>query len=256
MLSRVYVCGRTCIDGPAAFLDEAAFPARQGRLVWTYLVLERHRTIARERIIEAVWGEDAPDASDRALSAILSKLRSLVVRAGIAGCAIRSVGTGVRLIFPSGIWIDWEAACADIERAARYCAEENVREAYGWALAAYMIAREDLLPGEEAPWLVCKRIECDAVLTRAIDALIHVYRGTDNLDMAVQFAEEAVARDPLRENAYRQLLELYAAVGNTSAVVRTYRRCSETLATHMHRSPSPAIDSAYHQALEAIAAQT
>src|SRR5579863_10542690 len=119
MLVRVYVCGRTCIEGPAAFLAESAFPARQGRLVWTYLVLERHRAIERQQMIEAIWGDDAPASCGRALSAILSKLRGLPARAGIRECTIQAVGSGIRLVCPPDVWIDYERASGDIERAIR-----------------------------------------------------------------------------------------------------------------------------------------
>jgi DNA-binding SARP family transcriptional activator len=255
MRARAYVCGRTCIDAPAAFFDESAFPARQGRLAWTYLVLERHRTVTRDELIEAVWGEDSPDGCDRALSAILSKLRALLARAGIFDAAINTMGLGIRLTLPPDVWIDWEIAHADVERAARYCRDGHFHDAYGWALAGYMIAREGLLPGEEAPWLARRRSELQALLMRALDLLIDVYRATGNGDLAIQFAEEAIGRDPLREPSYCILLELYATVGNRSGVMSTYRRCSEILASNAGCGPSPATQASYRRALEVLSAR-
>lgn len=252
MLTRVYVCGRTCIDAPGAFLDEAAFPARQGRLAWTYLVLERERTVTRDEIIGAVWGHDTPEASDRSLSSILSKLRALLQKAGMRDSAIHAMGPTLRLALESGVWIDWETAHADLERATRLFAQGNAHEAYGWALAAYLIAREDLLPGVEAPWLVSKRTQLTRLLARAIDELIAIYRATANLDMAVQFAEEAVMRDPLRESSYQRLFDLYAETGSGSALMAAYKRCREILNDELQCSPSPATQAAYRRALDAI----
>jgi LuxR family maltose regulon positive regulatory protein len=203
-------------------------------------------------MIEVIWGDAVPDGCDRALSAILSKLRSLLTRAKLTNCAIHSMGTAVRVNFSADIWIDWETAWADIERATHCCAEGNVGEAYGWALAAYMIAREGLLPGEEAPWLVQKRDQLNSVLMRAIDALIDIYGATGNYDMAVQFAEESVTRDPLREVTYQQLIDNYAALGKISAAMRAYERCCEAL-SQLRRKPSPAIEETYRRAVTARA---
>lgn len=252
MLTRVYVCGRTCIDGGAVFFDEGDFPGRQGRLAWTYLILERHRTVTRDEMVEVIWGDDAPDGCDRALSAILSKLRSLMTRAKMENCAIHSMGTAARVNLSADIWIDWETAWRDIERAKHCCDEGNAREGYGWALAAYMIAREGLLPGEEAPWLVQKREQLNGLLTRSIDALIHIYSATANYDMAVQFAEESLGHDPLREVTYQQLIDGYAALGKVSDAIRIYRRCCEAL-SQLGRKPSPPIEKAYERAVTASA---
>lgn len=248
MLARAYVCGRTCIEAPAKFFDEGAFPGRQGRLAWTYLALERHRAVTREELTDAIWGEITPPACDRALSAILSKLRTLLAKTGIGDCTIQSMGHAVRLVLPPAVWIDIEAAYAAIERANRY-RKNDAREAYGWALAAYMIAREELLPGEESAWLVRKRHELAALLMHAIDALIEIYSATGHMDMALKFGEEAVARDPLRESAYRALMRIHAANSDNAAVASTYRRCREVLASQMNGHPSPATDAAYREAL-------
>jgi len=230
--------------------DETAFPGRQGRLAWTYLVVERHRAVTRQQLIDAVWGEDTPPACERALSAILSKLRALLRRTGIAECAIEYMSPYVRLILPPDVWIDLETAYADMERANRCCKENNPREAYGWALAAYMIARDELLPGEEAAWLVQKRNELAALLMQSIEVLIEIYRATGNIDMALKFGEEAIARDPLRESAYRQLIGIYAANANNAGVLHTYQRCREALDSQLSGCPSSATDAAYRQALE------
>jgi len=249
MLARAYVCGRTCIEAPDEFFDEGDFPGRQGRRAWTYLVVERHRAITRYELIDAIWGESAPPACDRALSAILSKLRTLLAKTGVQNCAIQSTGSAVRLVLPSTIWIDAETAYADIERANRYRKENNNRDAYGWALAAYMIAREEILPGEESAWLVRKRNELAALLMQSIDALIQIYSATGNTNMALKFGEEAIARDPLRESVYRDLMLIHASNADNAAVSSTYRRCREALASQVNGHPSPATEAAYRDAL-------
>ncbi len=59
---RVYVCGRLAIARGASALAESAFPARQGRRLWTYLVLHRQQPVSRDDLAAAIWGDAIPDA--------------------------------------------------------------------------------------------------------------------------------------------------------------------------------------------------
>ena len=57
--ARVQLCGRYVveIDG-SRFEDD--LPGRKGRLLFAYLVLNRHRALPRDELLMAGWGEDAP----------------------------------------------------------------------------------------------------------------------------------------------------------------------------------------------------
>ncbi len=248
VLVRVYVCGRTCIESGARLFSESTFPGRQGRLAWTYLVCERHRAVPRAELLEAIWGDDLPAACDRALSALLSKIRALFAQIGVAGCRVDTIGGGVRLALPAGVWVDLETAYADMERADRLRRTNDLRSAYGWALATYMIASQELLPAEERPWLVRKRSQIAALVMRAIDALAEIYDATGNTEMALQFCEEAIARDPLHEIAYRRLIALHAAAANNAGVASSYQRCLRAL-DGLGCRPSNATEDAYRRAL-------
>src|SRR5687768_1424222 len=55
---RIYVCGRLAVEAGSVVVREADFPARQGRRLWAYLVLNRRLPVGRADLAEAVWGED------------------------------------------------------------------------------------------------------------------------------------------------------------------------------------------------------
>ena len=56
---------------------EDALPGRQGRLLFAYLVAHRRRPSIRSELAEALWPNQLPAAVDNALSALLTKLRSV-----------------------------------------------------------------------------------------------------------------------------------------------------------------------------------
>ena len=76
--------GRTRLDGPGGTLDTADLPGRQGRLVQASLAVT-DQAVTRSVLAERLWGEQPPRAWERDLSALVSKLRTLVARTTGAG---------------------------------------------------------------------------------------------------------------------------------------------------------------------------
>ena len=60
---RIQICGPLAVDYDGRRLD-AGLPGRQGRLLFTYLVVNRHRQIPRDELAEALWREPDPAAID------------------------------------------------------------------------------------------------------------------------------------------------------------------------------------------------
>ncbi|HEX5781619.1 MAG TPA: hypothetical protein VFX80_06840, partial [Solirubrobacteraceae bacterium] len=69
----IELCGHlsVSVDGRRR---EADLPGRQGRLALAHLALNRNRGVTREKLIAALWGEDAPAGHAQALNVVLSKL--------------------------------------------------------------------------------------------------------------------------------------------------------------------------------------
>ena len=79
LATRIYLTGRIFVEheGALAF-DEAALPGRQGRLVFAYLATNLHRTVSRAELTDVLWGDSPPRGAEMTLSAVLSRLRSLL----------------------------------------------------------------------------------------------------------------------------------------------------------------------------------
>lgn len=66
-LVRIQICGALAVECDGRRLD-ALLPGRQGRLLFTYLVVNRHRHIPRYELAEALWREPDPSAVDARLN--------------------------------------------------------------------------------------------------------------------------------------------------------------------------------------------
>src|SRR5687768_7460412 len=97
------------VESDTRLLDEDLLPARQGRIAFAYLVLQRRRPVPRAELADAIWGDAMPDAWDAGVSALLSRLRRLF-RAVTLAFDIVTLSGSVYLKLPDAAWVDLDAA--------------------------------------------------------------------------------------------------------------------------------------------------
>ena len=149
---RIHLAGRISLEVDGQRIDQPAFPGQQGRLAFAYLVGERGRPVARTELADVLWRSTLPPAWDTALSAIVSKLRALLGKAGLHGATVLMSSAGCyELRLPGTAWIDLEVAADSIHEAEVALRAGDPARAYGPSAVAHHIARRPLLPGDEGP---------------------------------------------------------------------------------------------------------
>jgi DNA-binding SARP family transcriptional activator len=115
---RVQLCGRMCVQGDdGVMIDSSAFPGRQGRIVFAYLV-STPQPVPREVLADLLWPGRLPDAWRRDLAAVVSKLRALLVRPGLgATTALCGGGDSYQLVVSPRPQVDADAAAAWLAEA-------------------------------------------------------------------------------------------------------------------------------------------
>jgi YVTN family beta-propeller protein len=245
---KVFLTGRVSAEANGRVLDEASFPGRQGRLLFTYLVAARSRPVSRHELADAIWGESPPATWGKALTVIASKLRGLVADHGITltntfGC--------YRLDLPEGTWVDLFAAADAAREAEDALAAGNLERARAGAASAESLSRRPFLPGEEAAWVGEKRRELADIHERALSVLADACLRSGAAQEAAKWAEDLIALSPFREDGYRRLMEALVAAGNRAEALRVYEQCRQLLAEELGAYPSPETDSIYRALLEA-----
>ena len=242
---RIQICGTLAIERSGKRLD-GVLPGRQGRLLFTYLVVNRHRCVPRDAVAEALWREPDPAAVDARLNPLLSKLRRVFGTETVDG---RST---LHLCLPDA-WVDREAAAESIHRAESSVAQRAWARAWGPALTALIVAERGFLPGEDAPWIDEIRHELAELRVRALEcyAAASLGLGGTELAAAVRAGRQLTRLAPLRESGYRYLMRALAAQDNVAEALAVYGRLGDHLREQLGVSPSPATRELHQKLLAA-----
>ncbi|MFB7497891.1 BTAD domain-containing putative transcriptional regulator [Streptomyces sp. NPDC056161] len=99
----------------------------------------------------------------------------------------------------------------------------------------------DLLPEAWDEWVIVERERLHQMRLHALESLARGHRSAGRFGRALDAALRAVAGEPLRESAHRQVIETYLAEGNTGAALRHFGELRELLRTELGLEPSPAL---------------
>jgi DNA-binding SARP family transcriptional activator len=239
--TRIHLCGPLVIERGVQRLEDQ-LPARQGRLLFAYLVCNRHRPIRRDELVEAVWPGDAPAATDSALSALVSKVRRALGPDAIVGRETVRLDVGEA-------WIDVEVAVAAVHRAESAAAAGDWTRAWGPALTSLFIAERELLPSEDAPWIDDERARLADVRIRALEAYGTACLGLGDAELAgaVRAGRELVRLAPLRESGYQLFMRALAAQGNVAEALRAYTVLCDRLRDELGVAPCAATRAVHEQ---------
>lgn len=242
---RIQLCGQLAVERDGQRLD-TGLPGRQGRLLFTYLVANRHRQVPRDEVAEALWREPDPAAFDARLNPLISKLRRALGAEAVQG------RTTLRVCLP-GAWVDLEAAVDAIHHAESAVAQRDWTRAWGPVLVALFTAERGFLPGEDAPWISEIRNQLDMLRLRALECYAAAGLGIAGTELAgaERAGRQLIRLAPLRESGYRYLMHALTAQGNLAEALQVYRQLCDTLRDQLGVSPSPASRNLYQRLLSA-----
>lgn len=245
-LTRIQLCGPTVVERLGERIEDR-LPGRQGRVLFAYLVVNRHRPASRHELIDAVWSDQLPRASGSALNVLISKLRKAL------GPGVVDGRSSLRVRLGPDTWVDVEAAEAAVHRAESRVALGECKDAWGPALVALFVAEREFLPGDEAPWINEQRTQLAEIRLRALEAYAAAALGTGGTELpgAVRAGRQLVRLVPLRESGHRVLMQALARQGNVAEALRVYAVLCELLRDELGVAPAAATQAVYDSVLRA-----
>ena len=221
---------------------EADLPGAQGRALFAYLCLNRTRSVARDEVMEALWGERLPSAPTVALNALLSKLRRVI---GVDRLEGRNA---LRMSLPLDAEVDVEVAQELVHRARTALAAADPARAW---TPAHVILLRGFMPGHEFPWIEQMRRELDDLLVDALECAVKAKLGIGGREVehADRLARLLVSRAPYRESGHALLMRVLAARGNIAEALRVFEELRVRLRDELGIAPGAAIQEMHRSLL-------
>lgn len=244
---RITLCGRLTVAWDGEQL-ERSLPGRQGRLIFAFLALNRGRSVRREELVEALWGDEGlPSGGESLLAPPLSRLRKALGPGRIEGRAELELALG------DNAWIDWEAARGRVERAREHLDGGDSEAAWEAADFAERILSGGLLPGLEAGWIDDHRRTLDDLRLEALELIARsgARLGGPRLARAERAAREAVELSRFRESARAALLEVMESEGNVAEALRAFEEFRLLLRDELGTFPAPELSAIHERLLNA-----
>ena len=221
----------------------ADLPGRQGRALFAYLVVNRHRPVGRAELIGVLWPGELPDAPEAGLSTVLARVR-------------RALGDGVvtgraELRFDLPAEVDTEHAVAGAGAAERALGAGDPSAAMRAAQSALEVIGRPLLAGIEGEWVTRLRAELEALepgLLEVLGRAALVVGDREHLATAERVARTLAERHPFRESGHALLIEIHGRRGNVAEATLAYDRLRVFLRDELGTVPSSAV-SALHEEL-------
>ncbi len=232
---RIYLLGR--LQARDARRTLVHFSARRTGALLACLVLRAPQPVDREELLELLWPEGDPEASRNRLRALLSSLRhQLGPGATGTGSLLLADRKTVRLQ-DSAFTSDYEDFLQAL-RSAR--ATTNGAESVERLESALALYQGDLLMGFYDDWILAERRRLADLRYQTLRDLANRLASADRPERAVEYACQAVAIEPLDEEAHCDLIRLYGELGQPSAGLRQYEQLKRLLQEELQAAPSDA----------------
>ena len=212
----------------------------------SYLLLHRDAPHPRAHLAYLLWPDSGEAQARTNLRQTLHQLR-------------RCLPDASRYLHLDGQHVSWSATQeleldlarfdAAVERASRAEAANDLEAERACLEEALECYRGDLLPEHYETWLEPLREQARERCTRVLERLTALLQRQRDYRAAVRAAQRLVQHDPLAEEPYRQLMQLYALCGERAKALHTYHSCASVLQRELAIDPTPETQAVYERVL-------
>jgi DNA-binding SARP family transcriptional activator/predicted ATPase len=227
------------------------------RSLLAYLILHHDHFIARIRLSGLFWPERPDDRARRALSQALWQIRSAL---GSADDRLVTERDTVTFEIRPGDWLDVEAFEEKVSKYAsgKWQADDtSSAHASSTHLLELSVAadlyRADFLENVYDDWALLERERLRELYLSALQQLTTLHKQQGSYEQSLIYAQRLSAADPLREEAHRELMQLYHLLGRSQAALEQFITLRDLLARELGAQPTPATVTLYHEIADALA---
>lgn len=224
------------------------WPSGKGKAILKYLLLHRHRPVAKELLMDTFWPDSTADAARNNLNVAIFGLRK-ALRDGYGDFShIVFQDNTYRLNPEMAVWVDVEAFVAQAGQGDRS------RLAGDWqtAVSAYHAAAtlyhgEFLSEDRYETWASLEREHLSVQYIQLLQHLSQYHLAQQAYNQCMTTAQKLLAVDPCHEQAHRWLMACYGQQGQRNLALRQYHTCVAALQQELQVEPDPETTELYEQ---------
>jgi DNA-binding SARP family transcriptional activator len=223
-------------------IDEREWTLRKAKSLVKLLALAPRHRLHREHIIDRLWPDMGPEDGANNLHRVLHVTRRILepdLAPRRASSYLQLRHDLLVLEAPGGLWIDVEEFLA----AARAAHEDRTSQAYREALRLYT---GDLVPEDQyEDWAIAYREWLSGLRVTLLVELAGVQEHAGELGAAIETLQQAVASDPVHEEAQGLLMRLLVQAGRRHLALRHYQALRAALQRELEVEPDVSLQALY-----------
>ena len=213
-----------------------ALGGQKRRALLAVLLLDANSVVSRDRLIDALWGEDPPETARNTIQVYISQLRKLLPEG-----ALETVPPGYRLVI--------EPESVDLFDFARLSEEGRAALAAGDAVAGADTLRAALALWRGAPladlawepFAQAEIVRLGELRLAALEDRIDADLALGRHGQLIGELEQLVVQQPLRERLRAQLMLALYRSGRQADALAVYQRARRTLVDELGLEPSESL---------------
>ena len=236
---QISTLGRFQVEGPNGPINGDWLEQRPGQLL-KYLVGERRRVVASDRIAEALWPEAGVEEARNRLRYYVHALRERLEPARPHRSPARFVVArrGAYCFETSGVWIDADEFERET-RAGLAAFDQGFLEPAAAHLGSAMhLYQGDFLAEDPyAEWALDERERLRELAGRALRAQVGIQMQMENLEVATDHARRLADMEPFDTDVQKLFINLCLKRGRRSEALRRYSVLRKRMLTSFGQEP-------------------
>ena len=234
--ARAFGTAFVSVDGK--IVDKTKWDSAAAKELFFFL-LANPQGLTREHILSTLWGDISPAKASGIFHSTAYRMR----RALLPECLVYE--NGLYRINPElNLWCDAAMFSKLVSDAEHAKTRESRIKLWREAAALY---RGDYFEDSYSDWSIPIRAELQSKYLTALAALADLFVQDSKTDEAIALYDRILAKDSLREDAYRALMRLQFKSGDRAGALKTYQRCVDALREEMGVEPDPETQLLYEQ---------
>ena len=232
---RIHLLGSFEINREGLLLTNQDWRSQQTRTICKILLARRRQVVTSDQIIEILWPDNSPKSARQRLYVRISQLRS-ALRSGKS--LLQTVEGGYIFNPDETCWLDVEAFQSRIAEGFHYQEAGQQPQAIHAYEQARQLYRGDFFAEDlYTDWTFAGREFYREQLLTLLIELSECYAQQGRYRLAIARAQDALARDPLRETIYVRLMLYHYYTGERAQALRIFDRCCDELADELTVAP-------------------